>query len=265
MRLHKSSRELPFLRHVSRLAKLRISLRLFRPGNRLPPAPRVLIKNVVVPQPQFERQVRPHRNKPMKRLEVSNRPRHATQNRNAHRQRRPFPLRSAFPAPANCRPSQAETAARCRAPDLSSAPIPTTIHTRTKRAPAPIPRAPKSPTKAQPPKAPTATYPKSIRTASSPPFGKSAQSHAAPAATPNPPIRFPAKKIGTQAAEENRMFKKTAAKKARAVKTPNSLNTAAISNGYNGASQAVDPVSVRNTSLNPLPSARAYAIFPVSC
>src|SRR5271168_2456198 len=62
-------------------------------------------------------------------------------------------------------------------------------------------------------------------------LGKTAHSHAAPAATPNPPIRFPAKKIGTQAAEEKRMLSATHAKKARAVKTPNNLNVAATSSG----------------------------------
>jgi len=96
-------------------------------------------------------------------------------------------------------------------------------------------------------------------------LGKTAQSHAVPAPTPNPPIRFPAKKIGTQATEEKSMFSATQAKKARAVKIPNSLNIAATSKGYTGASQAVVPVSVRNTLLNPLPCAKAYAIFPVSC
>src|SRR5580704_5787947 len=96
-------------------------------------------------------------------------------------------------------------------------------------------------------------------------LGKTAQSHAAPAATPNPPSRFPAKKIGTQAAEEKSMLSATHAKNARAVKVPNSLNVAATSKGYTGASQAVGPVSVRNTLPNPLPCAKAYAMFPVSC
>src|ERR1700674_1309279 len=62
-------------------------------------------------------------------------------------------------------------------------------------------------------------------------LGKTAQSHAAPAATANPPICFPAKKIGTQATAEKRMFRKTAAKKARAVKIPNNLKTAATITG----------------------------------
>src|SRR5580704_13093402 len=62
-------------------------------------------------------------------------------------------------------------------------------------------------------------------------LGKTAQSHAAPAATPNPAIRLPTKKIGIQAAEEKRMLSATQAKKARAVKTPNNLNVAATING----------------------------------
>src|ERR1700681_2771013 len=47
-------------------------------------------------------------------------------------------------------------------------------------------------------------------------LGKSAHSHAAKLANPTPPTRFAAKKIGTHVAEEKRMFRKTAAKKARA-------------------------------------------------
>src|SRR5208282_3605879 len=62
-------------------------------------------------------------------------------------------------------------------------------------------------------------------------LGKTAQSHAAPAATPNPPTRLPAKKIGTQAAAEKSMLSATHAKKARVVKTPNNLNVAATING----------------------------------
>src|ERR1700719_944367 len=62
-------------------------------------------------------------------------------------------------------------------------------------------------------------------------FGKSAHSHAARLAARTPPIRFPAKKIGTQAAEEKRIFIKTAAKKARAVKLPKILNIPATNNG----------------------------------
>src|SRR6185437_13429417 len=72
-------------------------------------------------------------------------------------------------------------------------------------------------------------------------------------------------KIGTQVAEEKSMFKPTHAKKVRAVRTPKHLNIAATRSGYAGASQAVGPVFVRNTSLNPLPCASAFAIFPVSC
>jgi hypothetical protein len=44
-------------------------------------------------------------------------------------------------------------------------------------------------------------------------------------------MRFPAKKIGTQAAAEKSMLSPTHAKKARPVKTPNNLNVAATSNG----------------------------------
>src|ERR1700719_5014306 len=62
-------------------------------------------------------------------------------------------------------------------------------------------------------------------------FGKSAHSHAAKLATPKPPIRFPAKKTGTQAAEENKIFRKTAAKKARVVKLPTILNIPARTTG----------------------------------
>jgi hypothetical protein len=53
--------------------------------------------------------------------------------------------------------------------------------------------------------------------------GKSAQSHAAKAAVPNPAIRFAAKKTGMQAAEEKMIFSKTAANKARVVKIPKLL------------------------------------------
>src|ERR1700688_3562428 len=63
------------------------------------------------------------------------------------------------------------------------------------------------------------------------PLGKSAHSHAAKLATHNPPIRFPAKKTGTQAAEEKTIFIKTAAKKARAVKIPKILNIPATNSG----------------------------------
>jgi hypothetical protein len=42
-------------------------------------------------------------------------------------------------------------------------------------------------------------------------LGKTAQSHAAPAATPKPPIRFPAKKIGKQVSVADEMFNKAAA------------------------------------------------------
>src|ERR1700688_860328 len=63
------------------------------------------------------------------------------------------------------------------------------------------------------------------------PLGKSAHSHAAKLATPNPPIRFPVKKTGTQAAEEKTIFIETAAKKARAVKIPQILNIPATNSG----------------------------------
>src|SRR5579859_591846 len=55
-------------------------------------------------------------------------------------------------------------------------------------------------------------------------FGKMAQSQPAALATPRPQMRFPAKKIGTQAADEKRIFSVTAAKNAWAVKAPQSLN-----------------------------------------
>src|ERR1700734_2497660 len=42
------------------------------------------------------------------------------------------------------------------------------------------------------------------------PFGKSAQSHAAPAATPIPAMRLPARKIGTHASDEKIIFSETA-------------------------------------------------------
>ncbi len=78
MRFHERSSQFPFLRHVRRLAKLRVSSSLFRSRNRMPPAARMLVKNVVVPQPQLERKIRPHRNKSMKRHIIPNRPRHTT-------------------------------------------------------------------------------------------------------------------------------------------------------------------------------------------
>jgi hypothetical protein len=62
-------------------------------------------------------------------------------------------------------------------------------------------------------------------------FGKTAQSQAAPLATPNPPILLPAKKIGTQAAEEKNMFSPTQVKKARSVKIPQILKVAATKAG----------------------------------
>src|ERR1700688_5312467 len=62
------------------------------------------------------------------------------------------------------------------------------------------------------------------------PLGKSAHSHAARLATPNPPTRLPARKMGTQAAEEKRTFIETAAKKARVVKLPKILNIPANNN-----------------------------------
>src|SRR5580700_12231765 len=106
MRLDKRSRRLPFLRHISRLAKLRVSPRLFRPGNRLPAVAGMLVKNVVVPKPQLKREIRPQRDQSMKGNEVANRPRHATQSRNADRQRPPFPARAAFSAPPKRNPAQ---------------------------------------------------------------------------------------------------------------------------------------------------------------
>src|SRR5580700_7506235 len=106
MRLDKRSRRPPFLRHISRLAKLRISPRLFRPGNRLPAAPGMLVKNVVVPKPQLKREIRAQRNQSMKSDVVANRPRHATQSRDANRQRPPFPTPAAFSACTKHDPAQ---------------------------------------------------------------------------------------------------------------------------------------------------------------
>src|SRR5580692_5712780 len=106
MRPHDRSSQFPFLRHITRLTKLHISSGLFRSSYRLPSAPRVLIENVVVPQPQFKRQIRPHWNKSVKSNVVANRPRHTTQNRNASRQGNPFPPCSAFSAPAERYPTQ---------------------------------------------------------------------------------------------------------------------------------------------------------------
>src|SRR5580704_993744 len=51
------------------------------------------------------------------------------------------------------------------------------------------------------------------------PLGNPAHSHAAPAATPGPPILFPTKKSGTEAAPEKSTLSATQAKNARAVKT----------------------------------------------
>src|SRR5580704_3229392 len=106
MRPHKRYSQLPFLRHISRLADLCIFPSLFRPSDRLSTVSRMLIENVVVPQPQFKRQIRPHRNKSMKSNVVANRPWHTTQNRNASRQGNPFPPHCAFSASAERRPTQ---------------------------------------------------------------------------------------------------------------------------------------------------------------
>jgi hypothetical protein len=62
-------------------------------------------------------------------------------------------------------------------------------------------------------------------------LGKSAHSQAAPLATPSPPIRLPARKIGMHTADEKSALRKTTAKKAPAVKIPKTRNTPATSKG----------------------------------
>src|ERR1700676_2079601 len=57
VRCHVGGGYLPFLSHIISLSELRISSCFFRPGNHLSAVPCMFIENVVVPKPQFERQV----------------------------------------------------------------------------------------------------------------------------------------------------------------------------------------------------------------
>src|SRR5579859_5151509 len=96
------------------------------------------------------------------------------------------------------------------------------------------------------------------------PPGDIAQSHPANPATAVPPTRRPAKYNGTVAAAENTQFNKAAAKKEAYVNGPAARKIAASKLGYTGASHAVGPVGLRNTSPNPRPCTNAFAIFPAS-
>jgi hypothetical protein len=96
-------------------------------------------------------------------------------------------------------------------------------------------------------------------------FGKKAQSQVAIDATPKPPMRLPAKYIGTHVNAEHRMFSATAARNESYVRTPKTRKISAKSHGYTGGIQAVGPVSTRNGELKPCPLASDAAMFPDSC